>query len=146
MNADELRVGDLVTCAADLLDVASTDDQRIGLVLESRRSTCRLFFPDLGHGLWLTRTHIRRVTIESGNPHRLNAFRLHHLLELLGGSEADVEEPARETIVFTIFHEHIDLKLLETIRDYLGDECVSLNIRPRSMSKIATEIELRRPS
>lgn len=145
MNTAELRVGDLVTCGADLLDVVSTDQQRIGLVLEERRSTCRLFFPDLVQGLWLTRSHIRRVSIESGDPHRLSAYRLRHLIELLDGTEADVEEPAEETIVFTVFHEQIDLPLLETIRSYLGEDCVSLKIRPRSMSRIATEMGIRRP-
>lgn len=144
MNDLELAVGDLVTCDGDLFQVASRPDQRIGLVLEARRSTSRLFFPDLGHGLWLTRSRIRRVALEGGDPHRIAAYRLHHLIHLLEGNEADIEEPATETYVFTVFHERIDLPLLETIRTYLGESCLGLIIRPRSMSRIATEMTIRR--
>lgn len=144
MSDPDLAVGDLVTCEAGLFEVTSQATQRIGLVLESRRSTSRLFFPDLGHGLWLTRPHIQRVSLQGGDPHRIAAYRLSHLIGLLDGSEADIEEPATETYIFTVFHERIDLPLFETIRSYLGESCLSLIIRPRSMSRIATEMTIRR--
>jgi len=128
-----VRVGDLVSYAGpDGPEVA-------GLVVEIRRTDCRVLDLEADRSLWLPQSHLRRGSsrVRMGSTTSL----LSSLVLHLEGTEVEVERIAQGGIRALIARPGIDADEIDAVRRFLGGTLRSIRIQPGGLGKIYLAVE-----
>ena len=128
-----LRVGELVSYADD------TGEDVGALVVEIRRSDCRVLELDTERSFWLPQTHLRRgaPSIRKGSATSL----LSSLVLHLDGLELEVERIAGGAFRAQIGCRSLEADDVDRIRRYFGPSLRSLRILPGGLGKVLLTVE-----
>jgi len=128
-----LRVGEVVSCRE------AAGEELAGLVVEIRRSDCRILDLDRDLSYWLPQTHLTRGarTIRKGSATSL----LSSLVLHVGGSVLEVERVASGVVRAQVGCPEIDVDGVEEIRRYFGGAFRGLRILPGGLGKIFLVVE-----
>lgn len=131
--AARLQVGELVSY------VESGGEEVAGLVVEIRRSDCRVLNLDSEHSYWLPQSHIRRGarSIRKGSVTSL----LSSLVLHLEATQLEVDRTPGGTIRAQIACAGLDADGVAQIRRFFGEDYRSLRIAPGGLGKIYLILE-----
>ncbi len=131
--AENLQVGELVSY------VESPGEELGGLVVEIRRTDCRVLNLDSDRSYWFPQTHLRRgtSTIRKGSATSL----LSSLVLHLDGVQLEVERTRDGGIQAQIGCRSLDADGVDQIRNYFGSSLRTLNILPGGLGKIILVVE-----
>ncbi|MGD8376056.1 MAG: hypothetical protein PVF68_07940 [Acidobacteriota bacterium] len=123
-----VRVGELVSY------VEPDGPEVAGLVVEIRRSDCRVLDLDRDRSYWLLMAHLRRGarTIARGSATSL----LSSLVLHLDGSQLEVERDEHGMVAARIACRGIDAEGMERVRRYFGGRLEGLEVQPGGLGKI----------
>ncbi len=129
----KLQVGELVSY------VEPTGEELGGLVVEIRRTDCRVLNLDADRSYWLPQSQLRRGTrtIRKGSATSL----LSSLVLHLQGMQLDVERVAGGSIRARIGCASLDASDVDQIRAYFGEMLRELRILPGGLGKIILGVE-----
>ena len=131
--ATGLRVGELVSY------VEGSGPEVSGLVVEIRRTDCRVLDLDSDRSYWLPQTHMRRgaSSIRKGSAQSL----LSSLVLHLDGTELEVEDASHGAIRARIACEGVDADEVDRVREYFGPALKSLHVAPGGLGKVFLVVE-----
>ncbi len=139
LKSKRIDVGDFVYCRSPYHRDQLGIPREAGLVLEIKRSNYRLLYGSEKF-CWLPRETIVRVDGEV-NLETL-AGRLHHLMKALDPLDCElVSEGNTHRAALRI--DRIDADLVDTLREFLGPDFVSLSVVPEGMAFMLAEIEFK---
>lgn len=135
-----LKVGDLVGCASSYPFIQSLNLQgRTGIVLETRRDNCRVFYDALKQSFWLPNEFLKKVVnVEARGPLQ----KLNRLLSLVNASECELELRA-DDYVLNAYTQALSYHAINEIKEYLGEDFRNLMVYPHGMAKMIVAIEFR---
>ncbi|MBI4484207.1 MAG: hypothetical protein HY652_15130 [Acidobacteria bacterium] len=138
----DLKLGDLVYCRPSYSYSRELDLRgRIGLVVETRKGDCKVFYDDLGSSFWLPQESVGRVRPGEVSPESFLGT-LSELLHLLEATAFELEPDGRHRRL-VVRHEAISYRVLDRIRDFLGPRFVDLKLAPFGMGEIQSTIEFK---
>jgi hypothetical protein len=131
--AENIQVGELISY------VESPGKELGGLVVEIRRTDCRVLNLDTDRSYWIPQTHIRRgtSTIRKGSATSL----LSSLVLHLQGVQLEVERTRAGAIQAQIGCASLDADKVDQIRDYFGSALRALRILPGGLGKVILVVE-----
>ena len=131
--SQDLQVGELVSY------VEPAGGELGGLVVEIRRTDCRVLNLDSDRSYWIPQTHIRRgtSTIRKGSATSL----LSSLVLHLEGVQLEVERTDAGAVRAQIGCASLDADGVDQIRRYFGTSLRSLRIQPGGLGKIILVVE-----
>ena len=136
MKAENIHVGDFVSCRSkyyrDQLEISSDP----GLVIEIKRSNSKVLFPDEKR-CWLPRETITRVQPDTGYAPFLQ--KLNFMLKRVHAHECEIVS-VDDVNRLSIQIDGIDAAAVDEIRNFLGDKYLSLMIVPEGMAFMQVEI------
>jgi len=122
---------------------AASGPEVAGLVVEIRRTDCRVLDLEADRSLWTPQAHLRRG---SSRVRRGSATSLLSSLVLhLEGSEIEVERIAQAGIRALIAVPGIDADEIDAVRRFLGAALRSIRIQPGGLGKVYLAIEFAVP-
>ena len=129
----KLQVGELVSY------VEPSGEELGGLVVEIRRTDCRVLNLDAERSYWLPQSHLRRGTrtIRKGSATSL----LSSLVMHLEGMQLEIERTSGGSIRAQIGCASLDAESVDQIRSYFGDTLRELRILPGGLGKIILRVE-----
>src|SRR5262249_45708848 len=135
-----LGISDLVTCRTSYpfgaqLGVAG----EIGIILEFRKDTCRVFYEGLFQSFWLPTEYLRKVRESEAAGWPL-LLRLRHLLLLVGASECEFERKGKDYRI-SAYIDDLPGTTLDEVRRYLDVSLLNFAIHPFGMSKMILELD-----
>ncbi|MBI3844283.1 MAG: hypothetical protein HY292_06540 [Planctomycetes bacterium] len=142
MGKGEFALGAAVLCTEGATGEAYGCAKEIGLVLESRRTNSRVFFPYNSRVYWVPNAELRRVkpiALEK----RPRERRLVWLISELGAIEASIDKFAADSVVTSLYHGGLTGERFDQLRREMAGTLVSWTINPAGMSKIESVIEFR---
>ena len=140
MKAKRIDVGDFVYCRSAYHRNRLGIPPEAGLVLEIKRSNYRLLY-GAGKFCWLP--HETIVRIEGEVNLATLAGRLHHLMKTLDPLDCELLSEGN-THRATLRIDRIDAVVVDTLRDFLGPDFVSLSVVPEGMAFMLAEIVFRK--
>jgi hypothetical protein len=128
-----LKVGELVSYAGD------SGREVAGLVVEIRRTDCRVLDPDSDRAFWLPQSHLRRGarSIRKGSAASL----LSSLVLHLEGTELEIEKDPRGGTRAQIACAGLDGDAVDRVRRYFGAGFRNLRILPGGLGKVYLVVE-----
>ena len=110
-----------------------------GLVVEIRRTDCRVLDLESDRALWLPQSHLRRGArhVRMGSATSL----LSSLVLHLQGTEIEVERIAQGATRALIAVPVIDADEIDEVRRFLGETLRSIRIQPGGLGKVYLAIE-----
>ena len=139
MKAENIHVGDFVSCKSkyhrDQLEISSDP----GLVIEIKRSNSKVLYPQ-DKRCWLPRETIARVRPESAYEPFLQ--KLNFLLKRVHAHECEIVT-SEDVHRLSVQIDGIDAAAVDDIRTFLADSYLSLSIVPEGMAFMQVEIRFR---
>ena len=139
MKAENIHVGDFVSCRSkyyrDQLEISADP----GLVIEIKRSNSKVLYPDEKR-CWLPREMITRVKPEPAHAPFLQ--KLNFLLKRVHAHECEIVS-SEEFHRLSVQIDGIDAPAVDDIRTFLGDSYISLNVVPEGMAFMQVEIKFK---
>jgi len=128
-----VRVGELVSYTG------SDGPEVAGLVVEIRRTDCRVLDLESERAIWLPQSHLRRGArqVRMGSATSL----LSSLVLHLEGTEIEVERIAQGGTRALIAVPAIDADAIDEVRRFLGATLRSIRIQPGGLGKIYLAVE-----
>ncbi len=129
-----VRVGEVVSYLEE------PGQEVAGLVVEIRRTDCRVLNLDSDRSYWIPQTHLHRGarSIRKGSATSL----LSSLVLHLGGTELEVERDAEGRLRAQIACPGLDAEAVDQVRSYFGAALVGLRIAPGGLGKIYLVLDL----
>ena len=136
MKAENIHVGDFVTCRSkyhrDQLEISNAP----GLVIEIKRSNSKVLYPD-DKRCWLPRETITRVQPQPEYEPFLQ--QLNFLLKRVHAHECEIVT-SDDVHRLSVQIDGIDASAVDDIRSFLGNHYLSLTIVPEGMAFMQVEI------
>ena len=142
LNAEAIDVGDFVYCRSPYLRRQLGIPKEAGLVLEVKRSNYRTLY-GVDQFCWLPRESIVRV--EGKIKTETLAGRLHFIIKSLDPLDCELVSEG-DLHRATLRIDHIDLPVIDELRNSLGPAFVSLSLVPEGMAFMLVEIGFREGS
>ena len=135
-----LGVSDLVMCRTAYPFAAQLGVvDEVGIILEFRKDTCRVFYESMFQNFWLPTEYLRKVR-ESEAAGLPLLLRLRHLLRLVGASECELERQGTD-YRFSAYIDDLPGVTLDEVRRYLDAALINFAIHPFGMSKMILELD-----
>lgn len=141
MRADTpFAFADLVICTDASLREAFGLDDRAGLVAELRKKDGRIVFTGPDRSLWIPFRGMRRATRREAESSPLAAIRM--LARELGGTTVEVSGRGGGALRVIMRHGALTPERVDGIRKRLGAGLTAWTIRPGSMSRLESVMEM----
>ncbi|MBI1745275.1 MAG: hypothetical protein HYR55_01650 [Acidobacteria bacterium] len=136
----QLGISDLVTCRtsypfAGQLRIAG----EVGIILEFRKDSCRVFYESLFQNFWLPTECLRKVW-ESEAIGLPFLTRLRQLLVMVGASECELERLGTGYRL-SAYTDDLPGNVLEEVRRYMDATLKSYAVHPFGMTKMILELD-----
>lgn len=136
-----LRVGDLVFCARGTVTDAFGVAERVGLILELRKTQAHVFYADQNESFWLPRAALPRIRADQTESNAL-PFVLSRVMLLLAADECEVLSFGPPAHMIQIAHDQITIATLDQARAALGTSVVEMLLTPGGRHRIETTVAL----
>lgn len=111
----------------------------IGIILDFRKDTCRVFYESLFQSFWLPSEYLRKVR-ESEAAGLPLLLRLRHLLRLVGATECEFERLG-EGYRLSAYIDDLPGVTLDEVRRFLDTSLINFAAHPFGMSKMILELD-----
>jgi hypothetical protein len=124
-----VEVGDLVVIPVPRVRAQIGCGERVGVVLEDRRSVVKVFFPEIDRTFWIERDEV--LPIPPGRlPSAPLATRLHRIAKELNAVAVEIYDRVGDADAFHVYTRGTDLPALQRVRETLGDDFRRLDVDP----------------
>lgn len=137
----DLHVGDLVAPRDQVKSRTVGLGSDAGVVIEIRRSDCKIFNPETRRSFWMERNQLVLLRVVSGE--RSIPAKMNRLLRCLEATECELHPLPDGVFQLDVCHGGMDLALLDEIRQFMNEDLVGLSIEPQGMGAIKTIIQFR---
>lgn len=135
---ETFKAGDLVSCRDENYFDGLSLKKNSGIILEKKKSTCKVMFDDFSAGYYLAENQLEPVKKEVSSFVReisRLALQLHAL--------SFEFEKGKGTRILSLILEKINLSQIESVKDLFADRLVRLECLPHMMHEMILELEYR---
>ena len=137
----EPSFADLVVCTDLALAATFAIADRVGLIAEHRKRDARVLYVGPDRTVWLPFRALRPAKADEARTSPLEPA--NRLARLLGGTSIELSAPGGEAIRIVMRHGAITPERIDEVRALMGPRLAAWKIRPGSMSRLESVLELR---
>jgi hypothetical protein len=139
LKTDEIHVGDFIYCKSKYYRDQLRLRPELGMVIEIKRSNFKVLYPE-DKRYWLPLETISKVRPETD--HNTFLQRLHYVIKKVHALECElVSENGIHRLSLRI--DTMDHDTMDDLRQFLGEDFISLTVIPEGMAFMQTEILFR---